>query len=170
MYASKPLPLTRAPRFASELTSFQIVASIIGMSRLATSRPVLTVTLLIVALVLSALGNVLCVRADGHAAIEPSHPVSGCEAVGVLASSLNPVVEAASENCVDLPLATVTGMNRLDQEREQFGTPAFDLVPLVYAFDSLPDASVKQFHLSSWPNQNRDSKLIKSLCSTILLL
>jgi hypothetical protein len=129
--------------------------------------------LLIAAMVLPAAGNVLCIGPDGHAAIEPAHPVDGCDDVGIRTTeSDGQFVASASDDCVDLPLAILEWMPRPEREQEQFDASTLDLLTPIYLIDlaSDADASLTPFHLSRWTDQDSVPELLLSLRSTVLLL
>jgi hypothetical protein len=130
--------------------------------------------LLIAVMVLPAAGNVLCIGPDGHAALEPAHPVDGCDEVGGRAAGTDEHLAEISTpgGCVDLPLAIVEWMPRPEREQEQFDASTLDLLTPIYLIDlsSDADASSTPSRLSRWADQDSVPELLLSLRSTVLLL
>lgn len=130
--------------------------------------------LLIVAMVLPAAGNVLCIGPDGHAEIEPAHPESGCDDVDGLTMGAGEHLDEVSTpgGCVDLPLATVEWMPRPEREQKQFDASTLNLLTPIYLIDlaSDADASLTPFQLSRWADQDSVPEPLLSLRSTVLLL
>jgi len=127
--------------------------------------------LLIAAMVLPAAGNVLCIGPGGHAAIEPVHPVSGCDEVqGRTTDTDGQFVAAASDDCVDLPLGILKWKSRPERGQEQFDAGQLDLLTPVYLIDLASEASSKPAHLSRWHDRDSIPELPLMLRSTVLLL